>query len=717
MTFSEDVRFKLACIQAAERLNGNFDPATKDEVLKSLGLDQAPIAPVPASPADGATDAWRPISIWRPYRREDAWWYLRPEPAPFGDHYASRLAFTALPAPGCSRVGFFGESVAAGYLYAPHLTPAQVLAYFLEQAEPGKTVEVIDLARTNERLATLVETFEQALQLGLSHAVIFVGNNWNLLETPELSGLVPDPQARTALGALLAEGGVEVLLHQAATRLMTKVSDCFERIAQLAAQHQVRVSLVVPQVNLAEWESHQPPPFMAEDRLVAWYEAFFEALSAWDGRETAKVRQAAFRMLDLDEGTSPSAFRFLALAWQAEGQTEKAYEAARSEIEATNYATLCFLDAPRANGLAQNMLRRLARLHDFQAIDLPIVFQTLDPECLPGRRFFLDYCHLTFEGMRAAMAAVAESLLSDQVPERDWQALLARFPGPAVAAEVHAVACLGAAVHTAHRECAVADNQDRVTYWLREALSHAPAVAATLVELVQVRLARVPTPFTPAQQRNQVGRFRLGFQHGWRYEHLDVKILKSLDAVFRDLDLESVDVLACRQRAVGAHPVELVDPYYLWDPLQRYYSEVMPFDDLPSPAYHRSPWPFSSFALVSDGRHDLYLQMTARLPGALADQDHPVVICIDDQAHASFRCGRRWSKHSFVLEKGWLPAGIRKLTLCWPIPAAAVRDAKGRILQRLSRGAETALHPTFGELFSLVVSRHDAPAHEFEVPS
>ncbi len=717
MTFKEDVRFKLACIQAAERLKGNFDSGVIGGVLKSLGVALTPATPPSATPADSALDAWRPVSIWRPYPREDTWWFLRSEPGPFGDHYASHLAFTALPAPGCRRVGFFGESVAAGYLYAPHLTPAQVLAYFLEQAAPQQPFEVIDLARTNERLATLVETFEQALQLGLSHAVIFVGNNWNLLETPELSGLVPDPQARIACGALLAEGGVEVLLHQAATRLMTKVSACFQRIAELATQHRVQISLVVPQVNLADWESHQPPPFMAEDRLIAWYEAYFEALAAWERRDTAKVRQGAFRMLDLDEGTSPSAFRLLALAWQAEGQCEKAYEAARSEIEATNYATLCFLDAPRANGLAQNMLRRLARLHDFQAIDLPLVFQTLDPESLPGRRFFLDYCHLTYEGMRAAMAAVAESLLPVEVPERAWQALLASFPGPTVAAEVHALACLGAAVHTAHRECAVTDNQDRITYWLREALHHAPAIAATLVELVQVRLARVPTPFTPAQQRNQAGPFRLGFQHGWRYDHLDAKVLKSLADVFQSLGLEFVDVLACRQRAIGARPVELMDPYFLWDPLQRFYNEVMPFDDLPSPAFHRSPWPFSSFALVSDGRHDLYLQITARLPGALADQDHPVVICIDDQARASFHCGRHWLKQGFVLEKRWLPAGIHKLTVCWPIPAAAVRDAKGRILQRLSRGAETPLHPTFGELFSLLVSRHEAPVHEFEAPA
>ncbi len=702
MPFSEDVRFKVACIQAAERLHGNSDPALANDILKSLDLSRESAVPAPP-PSNGAFDDWRPISIWRPYRRENEWWFLRPEPGPYGDHYADCLAFTARAEPGVQRIGFFGESVAAGYLYAPQLTPAKVLAYFLEQAAPDQRYEVIDLARTNERLATLVETFEQSLQLGLRHAVIFVGNNWNLLETPELSGLVPDPQARIATGALLAEGGVEGLLHQAATRLMAKVSACFARIAELAAQHGVKISLVVPQVNLADWESHQPPPFLVEDRLAAWYECFFEALAAWEQRDTAMVRRAALRMLDLDEGTSPSAFRLLALAWQAEGQREKAYEAARSEVEACNYATLCFLDAPRANGLAQNMLRRLARIHGFTAVDLPIVFQTLEPEALPGRRFFLDYCHLSYEGMRAAMAAVAEPLLPEAVQERAWQTLLARHAGPSVSDDVHALACLGAAIHTAHRECAVTDNGPRIEYWLRQALAYAPRITATLVDLAQARLARVPTPLTPAQQRNLAGPFRLGFQHGWRYEHIDAKVLKSLECVLRDQDCTDLNVLICRQRAIGEREreIDLAEPYYLWDPLLRTYNEVMPFEDLPSPGFHRSPWPFSSFALISDGRHDLHLQITARIPGALADHDHPVVLCIDDQACGTFPCGRRWTTHSLVLERDKLSPGLHKLTLCWPIPAAAARDSRGRILQRLACGTETALHPIFGELHSL----------------
>ncbi|HYN20325.1 MAG TPA: hypothetical protein VE078_05155, partial [Thermoanaerobaculia bacterium] len=64
-----------------------------------------------------------PISIWQP--DGDVW--VRPDPLPLGDHYATRKVLRKKQAELPLRVVFFGESVAAGYLYAPHLTPAQVL--------------------------------------------------------------------------------------------------------------------------------------------------------------------------------------------------------------------------------------------------------------------------------------------------------------------------------------------------------------------------------------------------------------------------------------------------------------------------------------------------------------------------------------------------------------------------------------------------------------
>ncbi len=79
----------------------------------------APDPPLPEGP--------QPISIWHPQQVDGEVVFTRPDPLAMGDHFAARKTIAARKDPATRRICFFGESVAAGYLYAPHLTPAQVL--------------------------------------------------------------------------------------------------------------------------------------------------------------------------------------------------------------------------------------------------------------------------------------------------------------------------------------------------------------------------------------------------------------------------------------------------------------------------------------------------------------------------------------------------------------------------------------------------------------
>src|SRR6185295_1548198 len=95
-----------------------------------------------------------------------------------------------------------------GYLYAPHLTPARVLEAQLQAAGGEADFEVIDLARTNETLASLAATVRTSLQINPDVLVLFIGNNWNLLETPEVSPYAPSVAARQRYGLSLREKGI-----------------------------------------------------------------------------------------------------------------------------------------------------------------------------------------------------------------------------------------------------------------------------------------------------------------------------------------------------------------------------------------------------------------------------------------------------------------------------------------------------------------------------
>ena len=201
--------------------------------------------------SDGKTP--RPISIWRPVADGDGdtvW--RRPAPTGLGDHYARRREIRRRPEPGVRRACFFGESVAAGYLYAPHLTPAQVLEGRLLEAELRRRTpagatggwEVLDFARTNERSASLADTVEAAAQLAPDHLVIFTGNNPKLLDTPELSPYAPSTDARRELAAALADEGPEGLARLARRRWAGELAAALERVAAVAADLGARVTLV-----------------------------------------------------------------------------------------------------------------------------------------------------------------------------------------------------------------------------------------------------------------------------------------------------------------------------------------------------------------------------------------------------------------------------------------------------------------------------------------
>src|SRR5215471_13749457 len=104
-----------------------------------------------------------PISIWQPLEAARGRVWRRPERLLLGDHYAAHSELRPKTAPLPLRVVMFGESAAAGYLYAPHVTPAQVLEAHLRHVGGPAAFEVVDLARTNERLDTLVDTVGSSL--------------------------------------------------------------------------------------------------------------------------------------------------------------------------------------------------------------------------------------------------------------------------------------------------------------------------------------------------------------------------------------------------------------------------------------------------------------------------------------------------------------------------------------------------------------------------
>jgi hypothetical protein len=646
-----------------------------------------------------------PISIWQPTEIDGERAFVRPEPGPFGDHYASRKVLRPKKAELPLRVGFFGESVAAGYLYAPHLTPAEVLEGQLRALGGADNFEVVDLARTNETLAGLRETVRSSLQIQPDVLVLFVGNNWNLLETPEVSPYAPSAEARREIAQALRERGLAGAVELARGRLRETAAMVFEEIALYSHAVGIPVIVVLPEVNLADWETRQPVPWLPGDGTAVWHSLYIDAGSRLARGDAAGALGLTERMLDLDAGACPSTWRLRALARRALVEASGALEACRAEVDSAAYPTLAFLSAPQATTLAWNLLRMACRRHGFVSVDLPEIFAAHTGSLLPGRRLFLDYCHLTLEGIRVAMAAVAAEVLrlSGLVAgEPDWRAVLSSAPEPRISPEAEATARLSAAIHGAHRLLTVGAKRPILEHWCAAALDASPGIAETFLDLVEARTAPCPAVLTRAQQRNLASPYRLLLQHGWQWDHLDAEVLSAIGSVLG----EEVSRRIAERRALtssGVAGADLADPYWHWEPLERFFPDVMRFEDIAERATLRSPWPETSFCLVTDGPGEVDLELTARSPSGNAGT---VDVLVDGRPAGQLTVGERWTRSRLRLHAGFLGTGLHRLTLRWPALPPCGDEPLLPAIERLEKGLAADLHPVFGEVWSLRGAQH-----------
>ncbi len=647
-------------------------------LLQSAGLLSLPSSPpLPPIPREKGPE---PISIWEP--QGDVW--VRPDPLPLGDHFATRKILKKKEAELPLRVVLFGESVAAGYLYAPHITPAQVL-----EEQLGEGFEVIDLSRTNETLPGLAATVRASVQIQPDMLILFVGNNWNLLETPEISPYAPSVQARQRYAQALREG-IEGPIRLAEEELRKVAEGTFEMIALIAGTVKIPVIVIIPEVNLADWETRQPVVRLPGDGVARWHALYRDAVEGkWEAQ--AMIR-AAKAMQKLDGGNCPTSWRLLGMGRLGLGDRDGALKAFQAEVDSARYATLGFLSAPQATTQARELLQELSRKHGFTCVDLREIFASWTGHPLPGRRLFLDYCHLTLEGIQVAMAAVATEALwlsgmSETEEDEDWRSLLAGWE-PSLPVEAEATALLGAAVHSAHRLLTtLRPKQQILEDWCEEALDLCPEIEQAMLVLLEARSAPVPAVLTAAQQRNLASPYRLLLQHGWRWDYLDADLLQAMAAA-----------LERRGRPFPLPTTPKGNDLEPWEPLERFFPEVMDLEDLPRRATWRSPWPVSSFCLVADGTEDVGLELTARIPEGQGE----VEAAVNGSVIGSVPVGERWTKGSLRVPASALKAGLNRLTLRWPDPPPVEGDPFRTVLERLDLGLEADLHPVFGEVFSLV---------------
>ena len=592
-------------------------------------------APAPARPDRGLR-----LGIWEPHAGED------------GSLEFARAADTAgewrywadvarIPRKSGPRVVLVGESVARAYLFDPAVTLAGMLAAALD-------VEVVDLARTDLTAEQLPPLFDALPALEPDAIVLFAGNNWSsvrleLEELDLLAGAIREggfARSRSVFVETLIRGRARATLEAIATRL-----------------EGVPLCVVVPEFNLRDWRSEPSVvvPVLAD--VGRWLTLHDE------GR--------AGEMIALDGGSSPVSQQVAADHALARGDTGEA----RRRLEAGRDA-LCGLmtaHSPRCPGVVQEELHSAAGRHHWPLVDLPQLFGPL-----PDRRLFLDYCHLTAEGLVAAAAGISEALAS----------ITGRDPAPPPQPDAHVSACahLLAAIHNAH----YGQPADVVVYHATRASKLDPDVrglAASIAEVVSRRSEAWLCRAWDALGREPQGRRYLGAPEMMRAPRVADMTLADAMAAAAGAD-GLVDRILIEEAALA--PLDLLSPSHRAATFREAVGQGLG----PAPGFVRATAPVSRFAVVRADAEQLTARITLRAAG-------DVTVVVNGVRVGRLAAKPQWTTSDIALA---LNRGRNLVELHWPPPRPDAVAEFERAARRLERGLYPEVLVAFGELHAFTAS-------------
>ncbi|WP_030601938.1 hypothetical protein [Streptomyces achromogenes] len=573
---------------------------------------------------------------------------------------------------GHRRVAVLGESATRGYFF----DPAYSLASLIDSRLADSGVDVLDLARTNCSLQELLRTAAEARALGVDALVVHAGNNWNNVD--------PTPTERHELAGLLAAGGFPAATA-AFRELVTDVAaSALDLLREIAGE--TPVVLVVPEFNLADWvdEPMLDCPALPEGRQPRWLELRQAAEQELAAGRIRQARPLVDEMLRLDGGSSPVSHRMAARCAPTPGEALEALRAAKDSV-VSPFA----VHSPRTLTSVQNLLREHGDKLGFRVVDQQALFQDGPQDGqqgAPGRRYFLDYCHLSFEGLLltadAAVAALADTLT---VP--------AGSGAPVVpAADRLALAHFLAAVHNAH----YGQGEDTLRHHIARALDADPSVAERIEDYLDYQTRRAPNWMCSSYERSaedpSVRRYLVvgdGRLNGKLADHtLREVMLDELERRGRQVRERHQELLVAEQ---AAQTDLLADPA-----LAGTFNERREAAFARRVAYLRAHAPVTRSTLVLADPAPLTVDVTWRLPGRAPVSG--VRLTVNGQEVGTAELGTDWRTDTFAVAPELLRRGRNTVEIHWPL---AGDGHDGLLLDagsRLECGDIVPCHPVHGHI-------------------
>jgi hypothetical protein len=643
-SFRKKEAVTLAKKISSARENNELKIVLQEMKKFEISNGQSQRSPVPAVNNDHL-GIWTLNPISKTYERSeefmDAWSYwANIDQIPLKKRKANRIVFT-------------GESVARGYFYDPHYTPAKVLEEILSSA--GAEAEIVDLAKIDMTMEELLCTVKESMVLEPDIVVIFAGNNFYLnllarLDNRQTQQLDHTPE-RNNFSDIFAE--LENELGQAVDELMV----FFEK---LAAEHRIKVLFVIPEYNLADWRVPQmakPLPNLKNGKLLQWRDALEELPGLILKGDLERAERLSELLIALDL-THPAGYEFMAQVKLKQQDLIKAKE----YFEVARDTSFRSVGRPRIFSVIRSRILSKASIsQDVRILDLPAIFATHLNGRIPGRHLFLDYCHLTAEGIQASMAHVAHIVLHHflqaAVPlEEVMQYSCDSIPDDETVSKAH----FFAAIHNAHNN----QGYDIIQHHCARSIEASGNITDFMLLFLDMASRKAPNvvckSFEEVMSLMDEQRYHAGFSSPRNSKLLDVTLTRAILDVLKDKGIDHeprMRTLQNEEHGVRYRKVNLLESFYSKTDYDQRVGRQLP--------YYQAFDLKSVFYLVAERGLPVEFRITCKSRSISGEED--LRIEINNIPVTTLRIDNKWGTNTFACDPDILTDGVNTVTIYWPL--------------------------------------------------
>jgi tetratricopeptide (TPR) repeat protein len=553
------------------------------------------------------------------------------------------------------RIAFLGESVARGYLYDPFFNPGTALEKMLKGSGWDK-VEVVDLARVNHDLEEVTQLATECMALDPDALVVFGGNNWII----SVRKSIEEDDYKDMLRSLKGND-MSVIKEWFKKRSHIIIEKFFENLRSLCGKKNIPVILVIPEFNLLHWQSSEEEHVLTNlsgENTKSWLSACKKAQEAIEDNDLERAENFCRRMITIDP-SHPLGYEWLAKCLLKKGLNSEARENLQEALDTAIYSRA--VSKPRLYSFMRESALSLAPSYNIHIVDLPEIFSKHLGGELPGRSLFLDYCHLSSEGIRLAMEATANSIMGiKKGPPKTVDKEVVNRVKPTDDVEAHAIFC--AAIHNAH----YGQPYEQLFTLCKEALEASTQVKGLMTGYIDFATRRLPNYFcrsfknvmgTNGTNQYEGGK---GFLSRTGNKIMDILLV---DAIVDALKLHGYDVEQeikdLRKSEHGAHirTVNLLESYYA---ANTHYSSH--FAKKP---YYQFRGAVSRFYLVAEGNRPVNVQLTYRNRNKQATETD-IVVKINNKIIDTLPGSQQWHTISLLIDGSMINDGVNTITIDWP---------------------------------------------------